>query len=49
MKNLTYILLLFVATVNAQIEVIQYNAEWNSGNNLVFVEFIPDAGSHPLQ
>ena len=30
MKNLIYIFLLFAATVTAQIEVIQYNAGWNS-------------------
>ena len=42
MKNLTYIFLLFVATVSAQIEVIQYNAEWNSGNNAEWVEELTD-------
>ena len=42
MKNLTYIFLLFVATVSAQIEVVQYNAGWNSSNNVEWVEELTD-------
>ena len=42
MKNLTYIFLLFAATVSAQIEVIQYNAGWNSTNDVEWVEELTD-------
>ena len=42
MKNLTYIFLLFAATVSAQIEVIQYNAGWNSANDVEWVEELTD-------
>ncbi len=42
MKNLTYIFLLFAVTVNAQIEVIQYNAGWNSGNDVEWCEKLTD-------
>ena len=42
MKNLTYIFLLFAATINAQIEVIQYNAGWNSANNAEWTEDLSD-------
>jgi|TARA_R100000908_G_C3701373_1_gene111718 hypothetical protein len=42
MKNLTYIFLLFAATVSAQIEVIQYNAGWNSSNNVEWCEELTD-------
>ena len=34
--------LLFVGIVNAQIEVIQYNAEWNSANSVEWVEELTD-------
>ena len=42
MKNLTYIFLLFAATVSAQIEVIQYNAGWNSSNDVGWCEELTD-------
>jgi len=42
MKNITYIFLLFAVTVNAQIEVIQYNAGWNSGNDVEWCEELTD-------
>ena len=42
MKNLTYIFLLFAATVSAQIEVVQYNAGWNSGNDVEWCKELTD-------
>ena len=42
MKKLIFAFLLFVATVNAQIEVIQYNAGWNSSNNVEWCEELTD-------
>tara|TARA_Y100001938_G_C7953236_1_gene360365 strand:- start:498 stop:821 length:324 start_codon:yes stop_codon:yes gene_type:complete len=42
MKNLIITFLLFVGISNAQIEVIQYNAEWNSANSVEWVEELTD-------
>ena len=42
MKKLIFAFLLFVGVVNAQIEVIQYNAEWNSANSVEWVEELTD-------
>jgi len=42
MKNLTYIFLLFAATVSAQIEVVQYNAGWNSSNDVEWYNDLTD-------
>ena len=42
MKKLIFAFLLFVGVVNAQIEVIQYNAEWNSANSAEWVEELTD-------
>ena len=42
MKKLIFAFLLFVGIVNAQIEVIQYNAEWNSANSVEWVEELTD-------
>ena len=42
MKKLIFAFLLFVGVVNAQIEVIQYNAGWNSANDVEWVEELTD-------
>ena len=42
MKNLIIIFLLFGSIVNAQIEVIHFNAGWNSSNDVKWVEELND-------
>jgi hypothetical protein len=42
MKNLIITFLLFTGIVNAQIEVIQYNAGWNSANDVEWYENLTD-------
>ena len=42
MKNLIIIFLLFAGIVSAQIEVIQYNAGWNSANDIEWCEGLTD-------
>ena len=42
MKNLIIIFLLFAGIVNAQIEVIQYNAGWNSANDVEWCQDLTD-------
>tara|TARA_R110002020_G_scaffold462244_3_gene681682 strand:- start:49 stop:372 length:324 start_codon:yes stop_codon:yes gene_type:complete len=42
MKNLIIIFLLFVGIVSAQIEVIHFNAGWNSSNNVKWVDELND-------
>ena len=42
MKKLIFAFLLFVGVVNAQIEVVQYNAGWNSANDVEWVEELTD-------
>ena len=42
MKNLIITFFLFVGITNAQIEVIQYNAGWNSGNDVEWCKELTD-------
>ena len=42
MKNLLFISLLFACIVNAQVEVIHFNAGWNSSNDVEWVDELND-------
>ena len=42
MKNLIIIFLLFAAVVSAQVEVIHFNAGWNSSNDVKWVDDLND-------
>ena len=42
MKNLIIIFLLFAGIVSAQVEVIHFNAGWNSSNDVKWVDELND-------
>ena len=42
MKNLIIISLLFATVVSAQVEVIHFNAGWNSSNDVTWVDDLND-------
>ena len=42
MKNLIIIFLLFATVVSAQVEVIHFNAGWNSSNDVKWVDELND-------
>ena len=42
MKNLIIIFLLFATVVSAQVEVIHFNAGWNSSNDVTWVDDLND-------